>query len=57
MLLGVGWMFVTVSAIIMALRIYCKLIGSRRLWWDDYVLIASWVSRCLYGSSDVLWLD
>lgn len=31
------------SGLFLALRIYCKLSRRRSLWWDDYVLIISWV--------------
>ncbi|ETS78578.1 hypothetical protein PFICI_10640 [Pestalotiopsis fici W106-1] len=27
----------------LVLRIYCKFIRHRRLWWDDYILVASWL--------------
>lgn len=33
------------STVFLALRLYCKLARHRRLWWDDHVLIISWV-RC-----------
>lgn len=33
-----------VSAIFLGLRMYCKIIRGRRFWWDDYILIAAWVS-------------
>ena len=45
MLVGVAWFLVVAPALVMGLRLYCKMIGSRRLWWDDYILIASWVRR------------
>jgi hypothetical protein len=38
------WFLVASSAVFLGLRIYCKYIKNRGLWWDDYVLIASWVS-------------
>ena len=40
----VVWMLVGVSGIFLALRIYCKFLKHRGLWWDDHVLVAAWVS-------------
>ncbi len=39
------WSLGSVAAIWLAVRVYCKFARRRGLWWDDYVLIASWVSR------------
>lgn len=38
-----NWTLDAVSGLFLGLRIYCKLSRKRRLWWDDYLLIASWV--------------
>jgi len=43
-ILAVVWVLTAASGILLALRIYCKTVKSRGLWWDDYALIASWVS-------------
>jgi hypothetical protein len=32
------------SAAFLGLRIYCKFLRHRSLWWDDHILIAAWVS-------------
>jgi hypothetical protein len=37
------WSLVAFSAVFIALRIYCKIWRSRGIWWDDLVLILSWV--------------
>ncbi|KAK0648575.1 hypothetical protein B0T16DRAFT_325546 [Cercophora newfieldiana] len=37
------WLLTAVSAAFLALRVYCKFLRHRGLWWDDHVLIASWV--------------
>jgi len=37
------WFLTLFSTLFLGLRIYCKLWRSRSMWWDDYVLIASWV--------------
>ena len=48
------WALNGVSAVFLALRLYCKTYRGRKLWWDDYILLVSWVScpiskpRCLY---------
>jgi hypothetical protein len=38
------WLLTALSATFLALRVYCKFLRHRGLWWDDYLLIASWVS-------------
>ncbi|KAL6233074.1 hypothetical protein BDW75DRAFT_216170 [Aspergillus navahoensis] len=38
------WSLVVVAAILLVLRVYCKLWRGRGLWWDDHMLIISWVS-------------
>ena len=43
-LLIVCWSLTSLATIFLGLRIYCKLIGHRGLYCDDWVLIAAWVS-------------
>jgi hypothetical protein len=43
-LLAACWALAAASAILLFLRIYCKLWRGRGLWWDDHFLIISWVS-------------
>ena len=43
-LLSSIWPLLGLAALFLGLRIYCKVSRHNRLWWDDYVLIASWVS-------------
>lgn len=38
------WLLTALSAMFLALRVYCKFLRHRGLWWDDHILIASWVS-------------
>ncbi|KAF4125990.1 hypothetical protein GMORB2_1236 [Geosmithia morbida] len=38
------WSMAAAAGILLAMRIYCKLWRSKGLWWDDYILIASWTS-------------
>ena len=48
------WMLTTLATGFLALRIYCKHLRHRGLWWDDYFLIASWV--CLVFPSPAVFL-
>ncbi|KAI0141843.1 hypothetical protein GGR57DRAFT_397830 [Xylariaceae sp. FL1272] len=41
---AVNWTLTVLALLFLALRVYCKLARSRGLWWDDYLLIASWIS-------------
>ncbi|KAI9147200.1 Satratoxin biosynthesis SC2 cluster protein [Paramyrothecium foliicola] len=41
------WSLAVTSGILMALRIYCKVWRSRGLWYDDHLLMASWVSLAI----------
>lgn len=39
------WTLVGISLLFMSLRMYAKITKHRGLWWDDWVLIISWVRR------------
>ncbi|KAK0625472.1 hypothetical protein B0T17DRAFT_508459 [Bombardia bombarda] len=41
------WLLTALSAAFLALRVYCKFLRHRGLWWDDHVLIGSWLSLVL----------
>lgn len=41
--LGAIWGTTVASGIFLGLRVYCKTARQRGLWWDDYILILSWV--------------
>ncbi|CAK7225188.1 hypothetical protein SCUCBS95973_005777 [Sporothrix curviconia] len=41
------WLLTGLSVGFLSLRIYCKFLRGRGLWWDDYVLISSWLSLAL----------
>ncbi|KAK1756749.1 hypothetical protein QBC47DRAFT_443316 [Echria macrotheca] len=41
---AVVWTLTGVSAIFLALRLYCKTVLSRGLWWDDWILTAAWIA-------------
>jgi hypothetical protein len=38
---AVAWSLLAVATCFLGLRLYCKRIGHRGLWWDDHILIAS----------------
>ncbi|KAK3496028.1 hypothetical protein B0T13DRAFT_529124 [Neurospora crassa] len=38
------WFLTAFATLFLGLRIYCKRYRGRGLWWDDYVLILSWIS-------------
>jgi hypothetical protein len=40
---GSLWAMIAVSALFLGVRLYCKFWKQKGLWWDDYVLTASWV--------------
>jgi hypothetical protein len=37
------WVLTLLCGAFLGLRVYAKLSRKQRLWWDDYVLIVSWV--------------
>jgi hypothetical protein len=44
-LLASIWSLFVVATIFLSLRVYCRILKRRSLWWDDYILIGAWVSR------------
>jgi hypothetical protein len=52
LLVAVSWVLVFASGVFLSLRIYCKFKRKRNLWWDDYILIFSWL--CLLIGSCIL---
>ncbi|KAK4451307.1 96ca82bc-67f3-4b3a-ab36-ffe7d8f40fbe [Podospora aff. communis PSN243] len=47
----VFWTLTSVSFLFMTLRLWCKYLRGRYLWWDDYVLIASWIALCVSAAT------
>lgn len=39
---GSVWTLLGVATIFLVLRLYCRVVRSKQLWWDDYILVASW---------------
>ena len=43
-LLGVAWILTFIATTFLFLRIYCKVVITKRpLWWDDWILVGGWV--------------
>jgi hypothetical protein len=47
-MVGVAWTLTLLAGAFLGVRIYAKLSRKQRLWWDDYVLLISWV--CTSGN-------
>ncbi len=43
-LAGTTWMLAALATLFLGLRIYCKLSRALQLWWDDWILLVSWVT-------------
>jgi|SRR3569833_528627 len=43
-LIATIWCLTGLAAVFLSLRIYCKFLRHKGLWWDDYILMAAWVS-------------
>lgn len=41
------WPVMFIAGVFLGLRLFVKFHGGSRLWWDDYLLVFSWVS--LFG--------
>ncbi|KAH8904155.1 hypothetical protein BR93DRAFT_946918 [Coniochaeta sp. PMI_546] len=41
---AVVWLLLGFSGLFLALRLYCKFLKNRGFWWDDHVLVASWLA-------------
>lgn len=42
-IISVLWPMTALALVFLSLRIYTKILRSRLLWWDDYLIIFSWV--------------
>ncbi len=42
------WALTGVATQYLCLRLYCKFSRARSLWWDDFILVISWVGRFLW---------
>lgn len=41
--LSVIWVMTALSGLFLSLRLYSKVSRRRRMWWDDYLIVVSWV--------------
>ncbi|KAK0726010.1 hypothetical protein B0H67DRAFT_144941 [Lasiosphaeris hirsuta] len=48
---AIFWLLTSLSLGFLSLRLYCKLTRGRQLWWDDYLLTASWVALAVSAST------
>ncbi|KAK3388825.1 hypothetical protein B0T20DRAFT_86409 [Sordaria brevicollis] len=46
-LLAIFWTLQAICTVFVGLRLYCKIIRGRNLWWDDHLLIISYVLLCI----------
>ncbi len=46
------WLLVGTASLFLALRVFCKISRRLSLWWDDYILVAGWVSGALRGRNE-----
>ena len=52
-IVGVTWWLTFFSGSFLALRIYAKLSRHQGLWWDDHILILSWVCSAVTIRTDL----
>ena len=45
-ILATLWSLVAVSAVFISLKIFARVRRRVQLWWDDYVMLLSWVCLC-----------
>jgi hypothetical protein len=43
------WSLTALSGLVLGLRVYCRLLRRKGLWWDDAFLIAAWVSPLTFS--------
>ncbi|KAJ5729775.1 uncharacterized protein N7483_004283 [Penicillium malachiteum] len=48
LVLAVGWILIGIPGILVALRVYCKLMLSRGFGWDDGVCVFSWLLQIIF---------
>ncbi|KAM0277437.1 hypothetical protein ACHAQH_005801 [Verticillium albo-atrum] len=37
------WSMMAIATVFFALRIYCKTVRTRGMWWDDYIMLVAWL--------------
>ncbi|CAN8097803.1 unnamed protein product [Discula destructiva] len=53
MVMAVCWTMTGVAAIFLGLRLYVKLTAHRKLYWDDFLLVASWLALVAFSGMTV----
>jgi len=43
------WTLFAGASVFLAMRVWIKITRRHGLWWDDYILIATWVSASSFG--------
>jgi hypothetical protein len=51
LIVGATWALTLLAGVFLGLRLYAKLSRKQGLWWDDHILIVSWVRRLLNNSA------
>lgn len=41
---AIGWLLLSLAGIVVGARIWAKVSARKGLWWDDYIVLAAWVS-------------
>lgn len=50
------WSLFAAATVFLSLRVWCKVNERHGLWYDDHILIASWVSPVLYSRPHIALL-
>ena len=53
-LLASIWSLAGIATAFLSLRLYCRMLKRRSLWWDDAILIASWVGAYTHPHASCL---
>lgn len=48
---AIGWLLLSLAGIVVGARIWAKVSARKGLWWDDYIVLAAWVSMSPYHTT------
>lgn len=51
------WLLISISALFLFTRLYLKACQNRGLWWDDYVLLAAWLTQAAHAGIVTFLVD
>lgn len=51
------WLLISISALFLFTRLYLKACQNRGLWWDDYVLLAAWLTQSAHAGIVTFLVD